>query len=118
LPVRPESIMTVARTVADVLTEHVVFEVECIDRMYLNVYQPKLQYATGIIGYLRERLDMPIAWDFLFGISVESRRDGRVRKKRRWRRAINRSVVGWFQSGDSTRSLTVFEASATAAQRR
>jgi hypothetical protein len=61
LPVRPESIMTVARTVADVLTEHVVFEVECIDRMYLNVYQPKLQYATGIIGYLRERLDMPIA---------------------------------------------------------
>jgi hypothetical protein len=53
--------MTVARIVADVLTEHVVFEVECIDRMYLNVYQPKLQYATGIIGYLRERLDMPIA---------------------------------------------------------
>ena len=52
--------MTVARTVADVLTEHVVFEVECIDRMYLNVYQPKLQYATGIIGYLRERLDMRI----------------------------------------------------------
>ena len=61
MPVRPESIMTVARIVADVLTEHVVFEVECIDRMYLNVYQPKLQYATGIIGYLRERLDMPIA---------------------------------------------------------
>ena len=24
-----------------------VFEVECIDRMYLNVYQPKLQYAAG-----------------------------------------------------------------------
>jgi hypothetical protein len=29
--------MTVARSVADVLTDHVVFEVECIDRMYLNV---------------------------------------------------------------------------------
>jgi hypothetical protein len=53
--------MTVARTVADVVTEHTVFEVECIDRMYLNVYQPKLQYATGIIGYLRGRLDSPIA---------------------------------------------------------
>ena len=53
--------MTVARTVADVLTEHVVFKVECIDRMYLNVYRPKLQYATGIIGYLRGRLDMRIA---------------------------------------------------------
>ncbi len=32
--------MTVARSVDDVLTEHVVFEVECIDRMFLNVYVP------------------------------------------------------------------------------
>jgi hypothetical protein len=53
--------MTVARTVADVLTEHTVFEVECIDRMYLNVYQPGLQYAAGIVGYLRRRLELPIA---------------------------------------------------------
>ena len=29
--------MTLPRTVADVLSEHVSFEVECIDRMYLNV---------------------------------------------------------------------------------
>jgi hypothetical protein len=29
--------MTVARSVADVLDDHVMFEVECIDRMYLNV---------------------------------------------------------------------------------
>lgn len=28
--------MTIARTVADVLSGHVKFEVECIDRMYLN----------------------------------------------------------------------------------
>ena len=53
--------MTVARTVADVLTEHTSFEVECIDRMYLNVYQPSLQYAAGIVGYLRRRLELPIA---------------------------------------------------------
>ena len=32
--------MTLPRTVADVLAEHVAFEVECIDRMYLNVYVP------------------------------------------------------------------------------
>ena len=31
--------MTVARSVADVLADHVRFEVESIDRMYLNVYQ-------------------------------------------------------------------------------
>ena len=46
---RPEPEMTLPRTVADVLTEHVVFEIESIDRMYLNVYQPRLQYPTGIV---------------------------------------------------------------------
>ena len=34
--------MTVARSVAEVLTEHVRFEVECIDRMFCNLYVPKL----------------------------------------------------------------------------
>ena len=53
--------MTVARTVADVLAEHVVFEVECIDRMYLNVYQPRLQYAAGLVGYVHRQLGLPIA---------------------------------------------------------
>ena len=40
--------MTLPRTVADVLTDHVVFEIECIDRMYLNVYVPGLQYPAGL----------------------------------------------------------------------
>ena len=53
--------MTVAPTVADVLSEHVSFEVECIDRMYLNVYQPKLQYARGLVGYVHRQLGLPIA---------------------------------------------------------
>ena len=53
--------MTVARSVADVLSEHVRFEVECIDRMYLNVYVPQLQYAAGLIGYLHRQLGLPIA---------------------------------------------------------
>ena len=53
--------MTIARTVADVLSEHVEFEVECIDRMYLNVYQPTLQYAAGLVGYVHRQLGLPIA---------------------------------------------------------
>ena len=53
--------MTVARSVRDVLTDHVVFEVECIDRMYLNVYVPQLQYAAGLVGYVHRRLGLPIA---------------------------------------------------------
>jgi hypothetical protein len=53
--------MTLPRTVAEVLTEHVVFEVECIDRMYLNVYVPGLQYAPGLVGYVHQQLGLPIA---------------------------------------------------------
>jgi hypothetical protein len=47
--------MTLPRSAADVLADHVLFEVECIDRMYLNVYVPQLQRELGVIGYLRGR---------------------------------------------------------------
>jgi hypothetical protein len=53
--------MTLQRTVADVLSEHVAFEVECIDRMYLNVYVPQLQHAGGLLGYVQRQLGLPIA---------------------------------------------------------
>ena len=53
--------MTLPRSVADVLAEHVVFEVESIDRMYLNVYVPGLQYAAGLVGYVHRQLGLPIA---------------------------------------------------------
>src|SRR5215469_89609 len=53
--------MTLPRTVADVLSEHVTFEVECIDRMYLNVYVPQLQYATGLVSYIHRQLGKPVA---------------------------------------------------------
>ncbi|MGH3404547.1 MAG: hypothetical protein ACRDRJ_18885 [Streptosporangiaceae bacterium] len=53
--------MTLPRTVAEVLSEHVVFEVECIDRMYLNVYVPQLQHAGGLLGYVQRQLGLPIA---------------------------------------------------------
>jgi hypothetical protein len=53
--------MTVARSVHDVLSDHVQFEVECIDRMYVNVYVPQLQYAAGLVGYVHRRLGLPIA---------------------------------------------------------
>ena len=39
--------MTLPRSVADVLARHVQFEIECIDRMYCNVYVPGLQSVAG-----------------------------------------------------------------------
>ncbi|MGH9056367.1 MAG: hypothetical protein ACRDYY_10990, partial [Acidimicrobiales bacterium] len=45
--------MTVPRSVAEVLDGHVTLEVECIDRMYLNLYVEKLQYETGVVGFFK-----------------------------------------------------------------
>src|SRR5487761_1409366 len=43
--------MTLPRSAAEVLADHVLFEVEAIDRMYLNVYQPRLQHGAGIAAF-------------------------------------------------------------------
>jgi hypothetical protein len=53
--------MTLPRSVSDVLTEHVDFEVECIDRMYLNVYVPELQRTGQVAGFLMRHRGFPIA---------------------------------------------------------
>ena len=45
--------MTIAKSVSDVLRNHVTLEVESIDRMYLNVYVPRLQTPEGVANYLR-----------------------------------------------------------------
>ena len=45
--------MTVAHSVAEVIGTKVGLEVECIDRMYLNVYVPQLQRDTGVVGFFR-----------------------------------------------------------------
>ena len=53
--------MSVPRTVAEVIRQHVTLEVEGIDRMYLNVYQPKLQTDSGVAAFFRFHRGYPIA---------------------------------------------------------
>jgi hypothetical protein len=53
--------MSLPRSVADVLDEHVTFELECIDRLYLNLYQPKLMWPGGVVGFFRGHRGMPFA---------------------------------------------------------
>ena len=52
--------MTVARNAADALTGHVTLEVESIDRLYLNLYQPTLQTPGGAFNFLREVRVCPV----------------------------------------------------------
>ncbi len=45
--------MSVPRSVAEVIHRHVTLEVEGIDRMYLNVYQPRLQCEGQVAAFFR-----------------------------------------------------------------
>jgi len=45
--------MSLPQTVAEVLSKHVVLEVESIDRMYLNVCVPQLQAVDGTLKFIR-----------------------------------------------------------------
>jgi hypothetical protein len=51
--------MTLPRSVADVLDDHVTLEVECIDRMFLNLYQPRLQHELGVVGFFKVHRGFP-----------------------------------------------------------
>ena len=53
--------MSVPRTVAEVLRQHVTLEVEGIDRMYLNVYMADLQREQGVVWFLRHHRGHPFA---------------------------------------------------------
>src|SRR3981189_3371887 len=50
----------IAQSVAEILSHHVKLTVEGIDRMYLNVYVPRLQCETGIVGFFRNHRGNPL----------------------------------------------------------
>src|SRR5712672_898631 len=50
----------IAQSVADILNHHVKLAVEGIDRMYLNIYVPKLQHEQGIVWFFREHRGLPV----------------------------------------------------------
>ena len=52
--------MTVARNVAEAISDHVTLEVECVDRLYLNLYQPLLQTPGGAACFFRSVRDNPV----------------------------------------------------------
>ena len=53
--------MSVPQSVATILRDHVTLEVECLDRLYLNVYVPTLQRVPGVLRFFRDHRGQPIA---------------------------------------------------------
>ena len=87
VPLGPEPTgaeMSLPRSVADLLSEHVTLEVEGIDRMYLKVYVPQLQREPGVACFFRfhrghlfasSALMDPISKTFVAAIDQFARRE-------------------------------------------
>lgn len=68
--------MASVANINDVLGGHVVLEVECVDRLYLNAYLPKLQVGGQVVRFLRDHLGHEIPSPALLGpIGTHFRRD-------------------------------------------
>jgi hypothetical protein len=50
----------IAQSVAEIVSRHVKLTVEGIDRMYLNVFVPRLQCERGIVGFFRDHRRQPL----------------------------------------------------------
>ena len=50
----------VRKNVAEILTNHVTFELEAIDRMYLNAYVPSLETGAGCVYFLKTQLGVRV----------------------------------------------------------
>jgi hypothetical protein len=46
----------IRKSVAEILDQHVTFELEAIDRMYLNGYVPSLQSGGGVVYFMKTHL--------------------------------------------------------------
>src|SRR5256885_14158797 len=53
-------------TVPELLDGHTVLDLECLDRIYLNGYVPKLQVAGQVVTFLTHHLGNPIPSPALF----------------------------------------------------
>jgi hypothetical protein len=75
----------IGHTVADLLNEHVGLDIEGIDRLYLNLYQPRLQTGGGVVAFFKGHrkaqvasttLMAPMTRDFAAAVQAFAKREG------------------------------------------
>ncbi|MEJ2108158.1 MAG: hypothetical protein P8X48_12670 [Acidiferrobacteraceae bacterium] len=75
----------VNQTVAELLQDHVTLDLEGIDRLYLNLYQPRLQTGGGVANFFKVHrgakvastvLMAPLSRDFVKAIHAFAKREG------------------------------------------
>ena len=78
--------MAATVTINDVLDGHVVLDIECLDRIYVNGYVPNLQVGGQVVSFLTAHL------------AIQSRR------RQSWRRSAPRFAARWTASLPTTGS--------------
>lgn len=63
--------MSITPSVSQILSHHVTLTVEGIDRMYLNIYIPKLQTDFGVAQFFRNHRKCPVASSALMAPMTE-----------------------------------------------
>jgi hypothetical protein len=58
--------MVSVANINDVLEGHVALEIECVDRILLNAYVPRLQVPGQVVRFMCEHLGQPIPSPVLF----------------------------------------------------
>src|SRR5436190_11256494 len=95
-------------TLTEILEEHVTFELECIDRLYLNGYVPGLQTPEAVAHFLRHHRQAKFASSVLLD---EISRDYAKRIERFVRQhgiAVHRFEKGERKDDETQRRLRSF----------
>jgi hypothetical protein len=95
-------IMARVLTVNDVLDGHVVLDIECLDRIYLNAYVPILQSSGQVVAFMTQHLGMPIPSPALM-----------EKISTRFRRAVESFAtangIPWVRFGKDDRKIDVMQ---------
>jgi hypothetical protein len=51
-------------TVNDLLDGHVALDIQCLDRVYLSAYVPRLQSSAQVVAFLSGHLGFPFPFSF------------------------------------------------------
>ena len=94
--------MVEAVNINDVLDGHVVLDLECLDRVYLNGYVPNLQVGGQVVTFLTEHLGNPVPSPALFKQigdrfreAVRSFAENQLRRRMRESQMLMRPRTTW-----------------------
>jgi hypothetical protein len=76
--------------VAEIITGHVTLDVQCVDRLYLNGYVPRLLTEGGVVAFLRHAGGTAVPSPALFGQITD-------RFKTRLRTWCERRGIPWIE---------------------